>query len=110
MGKTKLYLGLEHAHKANRIIVHQSAYTKRILKRFYMGKAYPLSTPMVVRSLEPNKDLFRLKEPDEEILGPEIPYLNAIGTLMYLAQCPRSDIAFAVNLLARFSFESTRRY
>ena len=29
---------------------------------------------------------------------------------MYLAQCTRSDIAFAVNLLARFSSEPTRRH
>ena len=53
LGKTKLCLGLELEHKANRIIVHQSAYTQRVLKRFYMDKAYPLSTPMVVRLLEP---------------------------------------------------------
>ena len=62
LGKTKLYLGLELEHKANGIIVHQSAYTKRVLKCFYMDKAYPLSTPMVVRLLEPHKDPFRLKE------------------------------------------------
>ena len=99
LGKTKLCLGLELEHKANGIIVHQSAYTKRVLKHFYMDKTYPLSTPMVIRSLKPHKDPFRPKEPDEEILGPEVPYLNAIGALMYLAQCTRPDIAFTVNLL-----------
>ena len=50
-----------------------------------MDKSYPLSTPMVVRSLEPHKDPFRPKKPDEEILGPKVPYLNVIGDLMYLA-------------------------
>ena len=50
-----------------------------------MDKTYPLSTPMVVRLLEPHKDPFRPKEPNEEILGPEVPYLNAIEALMYLA-------------------------
>ena len=29
---------------------------------------------------------------------------------MYLAQCTRPDIAFTVNLLARYSFEPTRRH
>ena len=53
---------------------------------------------MVVRSLEADKDPFRPKEEDEEVLGPEVPYLSAIGALMYLANCTRSDIAFAVNL------------
>ena len=44
------------------------------------------------------------------ILGPEVPYLNAIGALMYLAQCTRPDIAFAVNFLAHYSSEPTRRH
>ncbi|KAL7148007.1 hypothetical protein ABFS83_06G149700 [Erythranthe nasuta] len=55
-------------------------------------------------------DLFRPKEFNEEILGPEVPYLNAIRALMYLAQCTRPDIAFAVNVLARYSSEPTRRH
>ena len=31
LGKTKFCLGLELEHKANEIIVHQSAYIKRVL-------------------------------------------------------------------------------
>ncbi|KAL6346247.1 hypothetical protein AAG906_033043 [Vitis piasezkii] len=58
---------------------------------------------MVVRSLEVNKDSFRPKEENEELLGPEVPYLSAIGALMYLANCTRPDIAFPINLLARYS-------
>ena len=68
--KTKLCLGLELEHKINGILVHQSAYTKRILECFNMDKSHPLSTPMVVRSLEPHKYPFRPKKPDEEILDP----------------------------------------
>ena len=40
---------------------------------------------MVVRSLEPHKDPFRPKKPDKEILGLEVPYLNATEALMYSA-------------------------
>ncbi|KAL6319681.1 hypothetical protein AAG906_026742 [Vitis piasezkii] len=58
---------------------------------------------MVVRSLEVNKDPFHPKEENEELLGPEIPYLSAIDALMYLANCTRPDIAFSVNLLARYN-------
>ena len=56
---------------------------------------------MVVRSFDRDKDPFRPKGDDEEVLGPEFPYLSAIGALMYQANCTRPDIAFAVNLLAR---------
>ncbi|XP_059285110.1 secreted RxLR effector protein 161-like [Lycium ferocissimum] len=42
--------------------------------------------------------------------GPEVPYLSAIGALMYLANATRPDIAFSVNLLARYSSSPTRRH
>ena len=50
-----------------------------------MDNAHPLNTPMVVRTLDPKKNPFRPLEDSEKILGPEVPYLNAIGTLLYLA-------------------------
>ena len=92
------------------MFVHQSTYTKRVLEKFNMDKCHPLKTPMVVRSLEADKDPFRPKEEDEEVLGSEVPYLSAIGALMYLANCTRPDIAFAVNLLARYNATPTRRH
>ncbi|CAM8982133.1 unnamed protein product [Rhodiola kirilowii] len=100
LGKTKYCLGLQIEHLQNGIFVHQSNYTKKIIKRFNMDKSNPLSTPMVVRSLDVNKDPFR----------PEVPYFSAIGALMYLANCTRPDISFAVNLLARFSSAPTKRH
>jgi len=103
LGKTKFCLGLQLEHLPKGVFVHQSTYTKRVLEKFNMDKCHPLKTPMVVRSLEADKDPFRPKEEDEEVLGPEVPYLSAIGALMYLANCTRPDIAFAVNLLARYS-------
>ena len=110
LGQTQYCLGLQIEHSQNGIFVHQSTYTKRVLKRFNMDKSTPLSTPMVVRSLNIESDPFRPPEEKEEILGPEVPYLSAIGALMYLANCTRPDISFAVNLLARFSSSPTRRH
>ena len=81
-----------------------------MLKKFNMDKAYPLSTPMVVRTLDVQEDSFRPPDEVEIILGPETPYLNAIGTLMYLANNTRLDIAFVVNLLARYSSTPMRRH
>ncbi|XP_049364619.1 secreted RxLR effector protein 161-like [Solanum verrucosum] len=97
-------------HLANGIFIHQSTYTEKVLKRFYMDKSHPLSTPMVVRTLDINKDPFRPQEKDEEILGDETPYLSAIGALMYLSNNTRLDICFAISLLARFSSCLTRRH
>ena len=65
---------------------------------------------MVVQSLEPQKDSFRHKKPDEKILDYEVSYLNTIKVLMYLTQYTKSKIAFVVNLLTNFSFEPTMRH
>ena len=75
-----------------------------------MDKAHPLNIPMEVRSLDVKKDIFRPRDNNEELLGPEVPYLSAIGALMYLANNTRPDIAFSVNLLARYSSSPTKRH
>ena len=74
-----------------------------------MYKSHLTNSPMVVRSLEVNKDSFRPKK-NEELLGLEVPYLNAIDALMYLANCTRPNIAFSINLLARYSSIPTKRH
>ena len=109
-GKTRYCLGLQIKHYSNCILVHQSTYIKKVLKQFYMDKSHSVNSPMVVRSLEVNKDPFRPKEENEELFSPEVPYLNTIGALMYLANYTRPDITFSVNLLARYSSAPTKRH
>jgi hypothetical protein len=108
LGKTKFCLGLQLEHLPSRILVHQSTYTQKVLKKFNMHMSYPSKTPVVVRSLDFEKDPFRPWDDEEQILGPEFPYLSAIGALMYLANNTRPDIAFAVNLLARHNSAPTK--
>ncbi|KAK9169287.1 hypothetical protein Syun_001427 [Stephania yunnanensis] len=75
-----------------------------------MDKTHPLSSPMVVRSHEEDMDPFRPHESEEKLIGPKVSYLSAIGALMYLANCTRLNIAFAGNLLTRYSSSPTRRH
>ena len=58
LGKTKYCLGLEIEHKSDGIHIHQSAYIEKIMKRFNMDNAHPLSTHMIVITLDPKKDPF----------------------------------------------------
>ncbi|KAG7527821.1 GAG-pre-integrase domain [Arabidopsis suecica] len=76
LGKTKFCLGLQLEYVNNGILVHQKAYTEKVLKRFNMDQAHPLSSPMVVRSLGLDSDPFGPKKDEEEVLGPEVPYLQ----------------------------------
>ena len=108
--KTRYCLSLQIEYCLNGVLIHQSSYTEKVLKHFYMDKSHPLSSPMVVRSLKVTKDPFQPKEENEELLGPEVPYLSTIGALMYLANYTRPDIAFSVNLLARYNSAPTIRH
>ena len=110
LGKTKFCLGLQIEHLQSGILVHQSISVQKVLEKFNMDKSYPTKTPMVVWSLDLEKDAFRPREEGEEILGPEYPYFNLIEALMYLANSTRPNIAFAVSLLARHSAAPTKRH
>ena len=57
LGKTKFYRVLQIEHLRKRIFVHQSNYTKRLLKCFYMDKTTHLSTPMVNRSFNVKREV-----------------------------------------------------
>lgn len=84
-----VYRGIEIVKQEDGIFVHQAKYTQKILEVFNMSNAKQASNPAI--------DLN-----DEEIpLEPDKPYRNAVGSLAYLADTTRPDIAFAVNQLAR---------
>ena len=80
------------------------------IKMILYGQITSTQFPMVVRTLEVNKDLFRFKEENEELLSPRIPYLSVNVALMHLANCTRPDITFFANLLTRYNFAPTRRH
>ncbi|KAM1675231.1 hypothetical protein ACFX2K_041205 [Malus domestica] len=84
LGKTRYYLGLEIEHHSDGILVHQSNYTKKVLRSFNKDKTKHSSIHMVVRSLDAKQDPFLPNEDDEEILEPKVPYLSAICALLYL--------------------------
>ena len=67
LGKTRYCLGLQIEHRKDGILVHQSNYTQKVLRRFSHHDVKPSPTPMIVRTLDINKDPFRPKGDDEEI-------------------------------------------
>ena len=59
-----------------------------------MDKTYPLSSLIVVKSLDMKKNSFCPHEKDENLLGLEVSYLSIIGALMYLANCTVKILLF----------------
>ena len=50
-----------------------------------MDRVNPDSTPMIGRSLEQRKDLFRPRDDDKNVLEAEVLILSSICALLYLA-------------------------
>ena len=92
------------------MLVYQSTYTEKVVKRFHMNKSHPLNFIMVVHLLEGKKVLFYPKEDNEKILSLEVPHLIAIGALIYVANYTWPNIAFFINLFARYNSTPTRRH
>ena len=67
LSKTKFCFGLEIEHLPDGILIHQSTYIEKVLKHFHVDKAHPLSTQMVVQSLDVKKD-FTLKKLKKKLL------------------------------------------
>ena len=75
-----------------------------------MDKTYPLSSLMVVCSLNMNNDPFSPCENCEKLFGLKVPYLSVVGALMYHANHTCQNIAFLVNLSARYNSVPTRKH
>ena len=72
------------------IFESQKAYTNKILKKFNLAEAKGVSTPASRKESHNHKDVSGM-----------VPYLEAVGILMYLAAATRPEIAFTVNSAAR---------
>ena len=111
LGDLKYCLGLEISNTEREIKVNQKGYIKKLLEKYRMRDASKFcKTPMVVRSLTPESDVFGPRITDEDKLGDGYPYREIIGALLYLANGSRPDISFAVSVLARYTSEPTIRH
>lgn len=77
------------------IFIHQRCYIERILSRFAMIDARPTRTPADPHSVA---SLTNACETDNA----DFPYREAIGSLIFLVQLTRPDLAYIVNFLSRY--------
>ncbi|THH04538.1 hypothetical protein EW146_g10151 [Bondarzewia mesenterica] len=102
LGEIHWLLGIEikRDRGARTISLSQRAYIDTILSRFNLENANPLST-----ATDPNSRLSISQCPSmphqfEEMRN--VPYQEAIGSVMYAALAARPDICFAVTYLSQF--------
>ncbi len=103
MGPVDFFLGIQVIRDCpNRTIqLSQRQAIVDILHKFNMGTCQSVSTP-----LDPGVKLSIADSPKskkEELAMRNIPYREAVGSLLYISIATRPDISYAVGVLSRFS-------
>ncbi|GJV26857.1 zinc finger, CCHC-type containing protein [Tanacetum coccineum] len=101
MGEADVILGIKINHENKGIVITQSHYIEKILKKFNREDCSPVSTPMdPVEKLKPHTG----KPVDQ------LEYSRAIGCFMYAMTSTRPDIAYAVGRLSRFTSNPSKQH
>jgi len=103
LGPTSFLLGVAITRdRPNRkLYLSQKQYILNKLEEFNMADCKPVGTPIL-----PGHRLLSEQSPktrEERAEMESIPYINAVGSLMYLATMTRPDIAYAASVLACFN-------
>nr|GEV92177.1 zinc finger, CCHC-type [Tanacetum cinerariifolium] len=101
MGEANVILGIKIKRENKGIVITQSHYIEKILKKFNHEDCSPVSTLMdPVEKLKPNTG----KPVDQ------LEYSRAIGCVMYAMTSTRPDIAYDVGRLSRFTSNPSRHH
>jgi len=93
IGKCQSCIGIRIQQSINEITLDQTAYINEVLTRFGMNDAKPVKNPC-----DTSVKLVESCENDETV-----PYQQAVGCLLFIAQGTRPDIAFAVHQVSKFN-------
>ena len=102
LGEAKKILGMEISRNRSigKLYLSQISYINKVLHRFNMQNAKPVSTPLAGH--------FRLSSRFSPQTKYEIdqtskaPYSSAVGSLMYAMVCSRPDLSHALSVVSRF--------
>ena len=110
LGAARKILGMkiQRDRSAGKLWLSQKNYMVKVLERFSMDNAKPVSTPLASH--------FRLSSAqcpvsDEEIEDmSRVPYASAVGCLMYAMVCTRPDLAHAVSTVSKYMGKPGREH
>jgi hypothetical protein len=103
LGPVKFFLGMEISRDrvAKTLTLTQKKATRELLEEFEMETAKSWRVPMGAGE-KPTRE-------GEPLDTEEFPYSKLVGSLLYLANCTRPDIAQAVGVLSRYMSCPTTR-
>ena len=102
LGAAKQILGMRitRDRKNRKLTLSQNEYIQKVLKRFNMHNAKPVSTPFASH-FKLSKEMCPKTQEDMDYMS-KVPYASAVGSLMYAMVCTRPDIAHAVGVVSRY--------
>ncbi|KAG8472574.1 hypothetical protein CXB51_034372 [Gossypium anomalum] len=102
LGPAKKILGMEilRDRKTSKLYLSQKGYIEKLLCRFNMRSAKPVSTPLVAHFRL--SSALSLQSDDEIEYMSHVPYSSAVGSLMYAMVCSRPDLSYAVSAVSRY--------
>jgi len=81
------------------ICLSQDAYVKRIIEKFAMNYAKPILTP-IEAGIKLSRDVEAISKEEKEEMK-RVLYRELVGSLTYLANTTRPDLAFVANTLSQ---------
>jgi hypothetical protein len=96
LGDVGYVLGIKITRSESSIFLSQEHYAKGLLSQFGMADCHGVMTPLETGTV------LESTGQGTELCGENIPYREAVGSLMYLMTCTRPDLATAVSMVSRF--------
>ncbi|GJW71422.1 retrotransposon protein, putative, ty1-copia subclass [Tanacetum coccineum] len=102
-------LGIKiYRDRSKRLIgLSQDTYLDKILKRFKMENSKKGNLPLH-HSIKIIKDLYP-KTNEELNRMSRVPYASVVGSIMYVMTCTRPDVSFALNMVSRLTWKSSKQ-
>ncbi|KAE8669591.1 hypothetical protein F3Y22_tig00112230pilonHSYRG00138 [Hibiscus syriacus] len=102
LGATKKILGMEicRDRDSRKLRLSQRGYVEKMLERFAMSSAKPVSTPLANHFKLSSEQSPKTDKEAEDMA--KVPYSNAVGCLMYAMVCTRPDLAHVVSQVCKY--------
>ena len=100
LGAAKQILGIRITRNIGVLRLPQEEYVKKVLSKFNMGEAKPVSTHLATQ-FKLSKEQSPTTEEERDHIA-KVPYASVIGSLMYAMVCTQLDIAHVVGVVSRY--------
>ncbi|KAE8673710.1 hypothetical protein F3Y22_tig00111774pilonHSYRG00047 [Hibiscus syriacus] len=102
LGAAKKILGMEicRDRDSRKLWLSQRGYVEKMLERFAMSSAKPVSTPLVNHFKLSSEQCPKTDKEAEDTT--KVPYSNVVGCFMYAMVCTRPDLAHDVSQVCKY--------